>query len=129
MFRIHFYHGILSGIMAALAAIIFNRIHSFATQADFSGIINTGTIVSLNIIVCLLFSVLYSVFLKIFKGRGIVFFNMFISVISFAAITVPISISLPLTVKNPELFPGLAVPMVFFPVISWLTFKPVFDGR
>jgi hypothetical protein len=29
-------------------------------------------------------------------------------------------------VKNPELFPGLAVPMIFFPALAWYTFKPLF---
>jgi hypothetical protein len=126
MFRIHFSHGVVSGIMAALAAIIYNRIYFFATQTDFSGVINTGTIVSSNLVVCLVFSSAYYFFLKIFKTKGIVFFHILISVLSFAAVTIPISISLPLSVKNPELFPGLAVPIVFFPALAWLTFKPLF---
>jgi hypothetical protein len=128
MFRIHFYHGALSGVMAAVAAIIYSRIHYFATQADFSGIINLGTIISLNLIVSLIFSVGYYFFLMISKRRGIVYFHILISILSFAAVIVPISISLPLTVKNPELFPGLAVPIVFFPALAWFTFKPLFES-
>jgi len=31
-----------------------------------------------------------------------------------------------LDVKTPELFPGLAVPMVFFPAMAWYTLKPLF---
>ena len=127
MFRTHFYHGALSGIMAAIAAIIYSRIHFFATQADFSGIINLGTIISINLIVCLIFSVCYYYFLMISKNRGIVYFHILISVLSFAAVIVPISISLPLSVKNPELFPGLAVPIVFFPALAWFSFKPLFE--
>jgi hypothetical protein len=38
----------------------------------------------------------------------------------------PISVSLPLEIKNPELFPGLAVPMIFFPALAWYTVKPLF---
>lgn len=127
MFRIHFYHGAISGIMAAVAAIIYDRIHFFATQTDFSGIINIGTIVSSNLVVCMLFSTVYYFYLRIFKLKGIVYFNILISILSFAAVTIPISISLPLSVKNPELFPGLAVPMVFFPALAWFTFKPLFN--
>jgi hypothetical protein len=126
--KVHFYHGALSGIMAAIAAIIYSRIHYFATQADFSGIINIGTITSLNLIVCLLFSIGYYFFMKISKKNRVVYFNILISVLSFAAVIVPISISLPLSVKNPELFPGLAVPMVFFPALAWFTFKPAFES-
>jgi hypothetical protein len=126
LFKSHFYHGVTSGISAALAAYIYSRVHLFATEADFSTIINPGTIISLNLIVCLIFSIGYYFFGKIKKKRGIIGFHLLISVLSFAAVIIPIGISLPLTVKNPELFPGLAVPMVFFPALSWFTFKPLF---
>jgi hypothetical protein len=112
--------------MASLAAIIYDRIYFFVTQTDFSGIINPGTMISLNLVVCLVFSVAYY-FLKIFsKNKGDLIFNIIISILSFAAVMIPISISLPLSVKNPELFPGLSVPMVFFPALAWFTFKPLF---
>ena len=126
MFRNHFYHGLTSGIMAALAAIIYSRIHYFATEADFSGIINLGTMISLNLIVCLIISIAYYLFTVIFMKRRTIVFHLFISILSFAAVIIPISVSLPLSVRNPELFPGLAVPMVFFPVLAWFTFKPLF---
>jgi hypothetical protein len=126
--KVHFYHGALSGIMAAVAAIIYSRIHYFATQADFSGIINVGTITSVNLVVCLIFSVAYFYLMKMTRKRGIVYFHILISVLSFAAVIVPISVSLPLSVKNPELFPGLAVPIVFFPALAWFTFKPLFES-
>jgi len=126
MFKKHFYHGITSGIMAAIAAIIYSRIHYFATAADFSAIINPGTMISLNLIVCLLISIAYY-FFNISSGkRRIIVFHIVISILSFAAVIIPISVSLPLSVRNPELFPGLAVPMIFFPAIAWFTFKPLF---
>ena len=128
MFRKHFYHGLLSGIMAALAAIIYSRIHFFATQADFSAIINPGTMISLSLIACMLISIGYYFFTRLITGKRNIAYNLLISILSFASIIIPISISLPLSVKNPELFPGLAVPMVFFPVISWYTFKPLFNN-
>ncbi len=127
MFRSHFFHGAISGIMAAIAAIIYSRIHHFATLTDFSGIINVGTIISLNLIVSLVFSSGYYFFLMLLRKKGIIYFHILISILSFAAVIIPISISLPLSVKNPELFPGLAVPMVFFPALAWFTFKPLFD--
>lgn len=126
MFRRHFYHGITSGIMAALAAIIYSRIHFFATQSDFSAIVNVGTMISLNLIVCLIFSAGYYFFISIWKNKGNIAFHLFITILSFAAVIIPISVSLPLSVKNPELFPGLAVPMIFFPALAWFTLKPLF---
>jgi hypothetical protein len=127
MFKKHFYHGLISGIMAAIAAIIYSRIHFFATQADFSAIINPGTIISLSLIACLILSVAYYSYIRIWKNKGIIIYHLFISILSFAAVIIPISISLPLSVKNPELFPGLAVPMIFFPALAWFTFKPLFN--
>jgi hypothetical protein len=129
MFKNHFYHGLLSGIMAALEAIIYNRIHFFATEADFSRIINPGTMISLNLIACLIFSIAYFFFIKLWKKKLTIIFHLMISILSFAAIIIPISVSLPLDIKNPELFPGLAVPMIFFPALTWFTFKPLFESR
>jgi hypothetical protein len=126
MFEKYFYHGLASGLMAGLAAIIYSRINYFATQIDFSGIINPGTMISLNLIVCLLISIGYFFYTRITRGRRIPVFNMLITIVSFAAVIIPISISLPLSVKNPELFPGLAVPMVFFPALAWFTLQPLF---
>jgi len=126
MFKKHFYHGLTSGIMAALAAIIYNRIYLFATEADFSGILNLGTMVSLNLIACLIISIGYYFFISISKKKRVLAFNLMISIFSFAGVIIPISVSLPLSVKNPELFPGLAVPIIFFPALAWFTFKPLF---
>jgi len=126
MFKKHFYHGLTSGIMAALAAIIYSRIHYFATETDFSEIINPGTMISLNLIVCLIISIAYFFFNSKPKKNRVLISHLLISILSFAAVIIPISISLPLSVRNPELFPGLAVPMIFFPAMAWFTFKPLF---
>lgn len=126
MFKKHFYHGLTSGIMAALAAIIYSRIYYFATETDFSEIINPGTMISLNLIVCLIISIAYFFFNSKPKKNRVLISHLLISILSFAAVIIPISISLPLSVRNPELFPGLAVPMIFFPAMAWFTFKPLF---
>ncbi len=126
MFKQHFYHGLISGIMAVCAAIVYSRIHFFATEADFSGIINPGTLIGFNLFTCLLISTAYYFFVSFTKKKRIIFFHLLVSILSFAAVIVPISISLPLSVRNPELFPGLAVPLIFFPALAWFTFKPMF---
>jgi hypothetical protein len=64
--------------------------------------------------------------IRFLKERGEIIFNFLFSIISFASVMIPISISLPLNVPYPELFPGLAVPMVFFPAIAWYTVNPLF---
>ncbi len=126
MFKKAFFHSLIAGILASVAGLIYNRIYFFATEADFSRVLNTGSIIGLNIMVCLVAGMLYWVLVKSLKKKGEVVFSFLFSIISFACVMIPISISLPLKVQSPELFPGLAVPMVFFPAMAWYTVKPLF---
>ena len=121
-------HGIIAGILSSVAAIIFYHIYAFATLVDFSKIVNEVSIISFNIGTCMLFTLLHTLISKLFRKKPELFFNLFISIGSFALIAVPVSISLPLDIKSPELFPGMTVPMLFFPVISWLTVNPLFEN-
>ena len=126
MYKRIFFHSLLSGILAALACIIYYRIYFFATEADFSKVLNTFSMTGYSIIICLIAGFMYWAIVKWIKRRGEIVFNFLFSILSFAAVIIPISISLPLDIQFPELFPGLAVPMVFFPVIAWYTVQPLF---
>ena len=127
MFKKIFYQSLLAGFLASIAGIIYNRIYFFATEADFSRVLNTGSIIALNIMVCLLAGLIYWALTKSMSKKGEIIFNFLFSIISFACVMIPISISLPLKIQFPELFPGLAVPMVFFPAIAWFTVRPLFN--
>jgi len=126
MFRKFFLHALVSGILAAIAANIYDRIYYFATEADFSEILGVTRIISLNFLICLLAAFLNWFMVLWLKQKGEIVFNLLFSIASFALIIIPISISLPLNIKFPELFPGLAVPMVFFPAMAWYTVNPLF---
>lgn len=115
--------------MAAIAANIYNQIYFFATQVDFSSIINVAILFIVNIVVSLFAGLLYVLCAKLFKNRGTVVFNFIYSMGSFACVMIPIAFTLPLSQPFPELFPGLAVPMVFFPVIAWMTIEPFFSKK
>ncbi len=121
-----FVQSLVAGILAAIAANIYNQIYFFATQVDYSAIINPLSLIALNLFVSLLAGLLYSILTWLFKTKGAIAFNFVYSVGSFACVIIPIAISLPLSQPFPELFPGLAVPMVFFPVIAWMTIDPLF---
>ena len=126
MFSKFFWHGLLAGILAALASIVYSRIYYFATEVEFSQVLSIGKISSLCMLFSMLAAVLNYCLIRMFKKRGELVFNFALSIISFACVMIPISISLPLNIKFPELFPGLAVPMVFFPAIAWHTVNPLF---
>jgi hypothetical protein len=121
-----FIQSLVAGILAALAANIYNQIYFFATQIDYSNIINAGSLIGLNLLVSLLAGLLHWLLTMLFKNKGAIIFNFVYSVGSFACVIIPIAITLPLTTPFPELFPGLTVPMVFFPVIAWMTIDPLF---
>jgi hypothetical protein len=126
MFKKYFLQALVSGILAALAASIYDRIYFFATEADFSQVLSVTRIISLCFLFCFAAAFLDWFLVLKLKRKGEVIFNFLFSIASFALIIIPISVSLPLDIKFPELFPGLAVPMVFFPAISWYTVVPLF---
>lgn len=126
MFKTIFFHSIIAGIIASAAGIIYDRIYFFATEVDFSKVLNTGTIIGLNIMVCIAAGIIFFLLKKWMDKKGEIVFNFLFSIISFACVMIPISISLPLKIQMPELFPGLAVPMVFIPAMAWYTIRPLY---
>ena len=121
-----FIQSLVAGILAAIAANIYNQIYFFATQIDYSNIVNAISLVSVNLMVSFIAGLLYWLITTLFKNKGAIIFNFVYSVGSFACVIIPIAMTLPLSTPNPELFPGLTVPMVFFPVIAWMTVDPLF---
>jgi len=129
MFKRIFFHGLIASALTAIAAVIYNHIYIFATEADFSKVINYGSIMGLSLGICMIATFVNYGLLKWLGKTGEIIFNFLFSIISFGCVMIPISISLPLDIKNPELFPGLAVPMVFFPAVAWYTLKPLFAAK
>ena len=122
-----FFHGISAGILSATACIIFNKIYFFATEADFSKVLNIPVLIGINILACLVAAIVYWLAIKWLPKSGEIFFNFAFTILSFASVIIPIYFSLPLDIKYPELFPGLAVPMHFFPALAWFTLQPLFS--
>jgi hypothetical protein len=129
MFRKNFLHGIIAGVLSSVAGIIYYHIYYFANEADFSKIVNPLNIVSLNISFCLVIGIIHSILTKLFKKNPEFLFNLTISIFTFLLILFPLSITLPFSIKYPELFPGLVIPMLFFPAFSWFTLNPLFDKQ
>jgi hypothetical protein len=126
MFKRNFYQALVSAGLSSVTAIIYKRIYFFATEADFSRVLGVIRLIALSILICMLAALLNYVLTRTLGKRGEVVFNFLFSILSFASVIIPISITLPLNVPFPELFPGLAVPMVFFPAIAWYTVNPLF---
>lgn len=131
MFKQAFFLGIVSGIMATGACLIYS--HFYKPLADFSEV--TGLFKVLSI--CMMFSMascfIYIGLRKMLSNVGVAefIFNSLISMVSIATVFYVLKIDDP-EFKNPEanemnfLFKGFVMPMLFFPALAWYTFKPLF---
>jgi integral membrane sensor domain MASE1 len=124
-----FFHGITAGILAAVAGIIYFNIYQNTLGTEFNKIVNIGSITGVSIIACMLIALSYWSLEKFNKEKWKGILNIVITLLSFASIISPISMSLPFDIKNPELFPGLVVPMHFFPALAFFCVVPFFPDK
>lgn len=116
--------GIAGSLLSSLASIIYLNIYKEALVVDFSKVAGISNIIAACSIGCLLMAVGYKLALK-WKGiKTIGWLNIFFSVFSFASIAGVMGFNLPLDTESPELFPGMIIPMHFFPILSMLTIYP-----
>lgn len=118
--------GLCSGLTAALASFVWDRVYFFAMMTDFSSIINIGSILGASMFGSMLAVGGFALLNRFMtKGRDITF-NLVLSVFTIASLMAPLSISLPLEIDFPEMFPALALPMHFFPAMALFTLRPLF---
>ncbi len=118
--------GSVSGALAGIASLIYQKVYASALGTDFGKIVKVPGIFISCIVGGLLAAFGYFLLNKWLKGKTEIVFNLLFTILSFASIMGPFATKLPLDVEMPELFPGLTVPMHFFPVLAWLTLKPLF---
>ena len=118
--------GLISGVLAGVAALIYQKVYFKSNEIDFSPIVKPVNVILVCTLAGLLASVGYGLLTKWLPKAGEIIFNFVFVILTFASIAGPIGFRLPLTFENPELFPGLTVPMHFFPALAWFTLKPLF---
>jgi ABC-type branched-subunit amino acid transport system permease subunit len=118
--------GIVSGLLAGVAGIIYARVYYKANEADFSSVVSAIRILSASLFGGVLAAIGYTILNRALKTKGEIVFNFLFTIISFASLLLPIAYKLPVNLTTPELFPGMVIPMHFFPALSWYTLKPLF---
>jgi len=118
--------GLVSGVLAGVAALIYQKVYFKANEADFSAIVTPVNVMITCTLANLLASVGYGLLTKWLPKPGEIIFNFVFVILTFASILGPFAVKLPLEVETPELFPGLTVPMHFFPALAWFTLRPLF---
>ncbi len=131
--------GLSSGILAGIASIILLNIYKEAYFTDFSVVkVLLGDSMAIQfkpmtiLLACttagIIIGLLYSLFIQLFKSKGLIVFNLFLTIITFATLILPMAakLSLDLDEDTMLLFPGFAITIHFFPLLSWYTLKPIF---
>jgi len=124
-----FIHGIVAGILAAVASLIYFNLYQSTLGSAFDRITNIGSIAGSSIFGCVLMTIGYLLLFKFNKENLKGILNIVIAVLSFASIIGPMSMSLPLDIEAPELFPGLVIPMHFFPALAFFAIEPFFRQK
>tara|TARA_B110000483_G_scaffold234106_1_gene303738 strand:- start:513 stop:929 length:417 start_codon:yes stop_codon:yes gene_type:complete len=121
-------HGIIAGSLAAVAGITYQMVYENALFLDFSSVINPGSIAGTSFFGCMLMALGYWLLVRINKPILKGWLNVLIAALSFLSILGPLSMSLPLNIEFPEMFPGLAIPMHFFPALMFFGLFPFFTN-
>lgn len=121
-----FIMGVAGSLLSSLASIIYLNIYKEAFMVDFSKIAGASNIIASCSIGCFLMTVGYKLAISWKGTKTIGWLNIAYSVFSFATIAGVFGFNLPLDTESPELFPGMIIPMHFFPVLSILTIFPFF---
>jgi hypothetical protein len=126
MFKKALFLGIVSGLLAGAAGLLYAHLYFKINEADFSKVASAVRILSSSLFGGVLAAIGYTAFGKLLKDKGEIVFNLLFTILSFASLLMPIAFKLPLTIETPELFPGMVIPMHFFPALGWYTLKPLF---
>lgn len=126
MFRKSLALGIVSGLLAGIAGVFYSRVYYSINEADFSRVASTVKIIMASLFGGVLAAVGYSLLTRWLRARGEIVFNLLFTLISFITLLAPIAVRLPRNIDTPELFPGMVIPMHFFPALAWFTLKPIF---
>ena len=110
----YFIYGVTAGVFSALAGVVYQNVYQEAMYVDFSSVINIVSISGASICACVLMALSYWLLAQQNKLNSTGWLNVIITVITFLSILLPVSMTLPLDIEYPELFPGLAIPMHFF---------------
>jgi ABC-type branched-subunit amino acid transport system permease subunit len=126
MFKKSLALGVVSGLLAGIAGVIYAHLYYTINEADFSKVASTINILAASLFGGVLAAIGYTLLDKWLKARGEIVFNLVFTLISFISLLGPIAVRLPTNIDTPELFPGMVIPMHFFPALAWFTLKPLF---
>jgi hypothetical protein len=128
IWRKTFFLGLVSTLLAFIACLVYLNVYTGAFYVDFSKVVGVINLLVASAIGCFLMATGYQIVINWKGSKFVGILNIIYSVISFASIAGVLGFNLPLEIESPEMFPGLVIPMHFFPVLSFLTIYPFFSN-
>lgn len=119
-------HGIVAGAAAAGGAFMYASFYN-NKLFDYSNDLKYTTIISAAFGVTVLASVLHNIGSRISPKWNDFIFNSLFSLITMASIMLPINAKIQNEI--PDYFPIYAIPLHFFPLLMWFSFKPLFTKK
>lgn len=117
---------VLVGVLSGIAGVVYQKVYIETVGEGFVNIASVKNIMTGCILGTLVAAIGYFLLSLVLKGKTEMVFNLLFVILSFASILGPIGFKLPLDQDTPELFPGLTVPMHFFPALGWFALRPLF---
>lgn len=118
--------GIISGLVSGGICLLYSMIYYKASYTDFSTIVTPAGMFISSLIGTVLMAAGYLVVGRINKPNLYPIANIIYSAVSFGSTIGVITYTLPMDIQAPEMFPALAIPMHFFPIMSFLSLAPFF---
>lgn len=123
------YLGLSAGALSGLLGWLFVYAYQEAMWTSFSSVLNFQSIFGASMVGCILMSLGANIWTKIFDQKYNSLLNLVLLGLSLATFAGPLLSDLPLDIESPELFPGAALPLHLFPVVCWLSLKPIFESK
>lgn len=117
---------VLVGVLSGIAGIVYQKVYIETVGEGFVEIASVRNIMITCILGSFAAAIGYYLLSLVLKGKTEMVFNILFVICSFASLLGPIGYRMPLEQESPELFPGLTVPMHFFPALGWFALKPFF---
>ena len=131
MFKNVFILGLISGLIATVACLVYSNMY-FSILVDFSEAVGIVTVLSNCLMVTMIACFVYFGLTKIIQNTNIVdfIFNMLLTLGSIGTVFFILKGNDPSFVNEDaqmmvDYYKGFVMPMLFFPALAWMTFKPL----
>ena len=124
-------HGAIAGLLSGFTSVAYMNSYSNNMEVDFSATAAPIMIIITSIIGVVIAAVGHWGLHKFnwLGSKTDITFNLIFFFLSFISIFGTFGASLPEGTLKPELFPGMIIPMHFFPILFWLIVKPMFNEK